>query len=840
MGNPLEKFNDNIEVDNNKSTENPDESIIEGFRRLAKEKIVLANEKTSWEIEGLKWKTNPESNENERSVMVSLSEENKSTEEPTVLEKAKKEAEDLKQKVSDKWTWDFISEIFWKLTDKVKSLIKWITWIIPWLSWLIWLNKAKEAFSEAENMLKNADVDLAKNAIFEKIGSKPELSRLLTEEKRENISNKLSAEYLEKNLSTEDKLKLIKWDVSVLDEILKDVLKSSFTPEEIKEASFEIASNQTKEYLKKKLNIDISTDKEAQENVRKTVEKYVRSDVLVDAIDENKFFLVWDTIWLSAETLKNTAWFWLSLVWSGVIWVWDVAIAWAESAGDVVDFVFLWENWPINLISWIDISNLESWYETLSPAQKSLAIILFKWYATTLITWIWTLTATAAALALMWTDVATWWKLDYTSTRVTSMFDRSQTSIKRLDKILWILNNQDLSKEADVLKESYKALKESFQAVDSKNYKLAEDSLGKIKNLRQSSYTWLKWVISPQKIALYDTLKSIEEMAISNEKVLSNTNLIGVKSLEKLSILRRIKVSNIPWVWERAVLALSDSKELKLLSTSLKDLPGWIMKWVWAAWFIITVWWAVQAYNNETLWEYSASLVPILWPILLISDEFAYWENWQIKISDPTRLATWWAILLAQSWMFVRNVSVYWLWKWAVNSITWWVFDLFEAYKWWMSKIAMFRRAWISIPNAISEISKDLLKTKKLKSGFAIAWIWTLALSAYIFSSWSWMDELEDKWIVDKDWNVDKLKLASEFSNLEKNSKDNFVAILASQELQEKYWDSFEDIDIKWNEIHIKVKEWVKIDSTDLIFSIAKSTWWTNVLDWYNIIQETA
>jgi hypothetical protein len=297
-----------------------------------------------------------------------------------------------------------------------------------------------------------------------------------------------------------------------------------------------------------------------------------------------------------------------------------------------------------------------------------------------------------------------------------------------------------------------------------------------------------KWIWFWIESALQDFNKNLEKIWANQARIaIWRINLNPFKKISE-----SIDISKVSKLGDSLLFELrspNDAKAfLKQMNELAKKSPD-LIKWIFDKLPIIAIWW-IAATSEEPFFESLKNelpyLLPIVWPIMMISDA---WIDW--KTMPPTFLkAEQWAIawwLLTLDWYFLAKA---WF-KWAPWYILKPIKDIYDIWKGTITIWQRLYKTWSVLENwknYKSVLSKAFNKTKSLKwkvkalAIIALVWYWTLELAFADDNSSEF-----NKYITD--WKLDIKKIKKDSETITKKEKIDLIKII----ILEHSWEQFLD-----------------------------------------------
>jgi len=773
-----------------------------------------------------------------------VSDEMEWLDENKTVTKAKEKVTELKDKAID--LKDDLSVDWIMLSLEKIEKEGWFLWflvgILLWIMRIFWYkNKLEDTKEKVESTIKNLS---------------PEKIKEVKDKTKETIIAWLWGNLTPENKAKLDKAidwlseeqlkilyeKLQKWELTFgeISKIIPDFFKEVISPEQIEKTKKEIQKElieALRKEIKEKYNIDLDEGKLAK--LRELVEKNTtiseQTIALFYEIGNKKEFKVKDFFgpWLEAWINTSSLMIWLLI--NGIIPIsafsMDFAKSWVEIIQFSIDSMWIWSS--------INIDTFNKTIETFTPEQKAILIWLLYRKGWLFLSMIWSIWESISRLGIEFltnTQVkwyqTLWAWLSWNYARQAELFWKLSKNISpELYK-----DSDDILKKANAafkkLEDNYKIIdllqKSSLKANDKEKIetatKLLKDAKIQIpswidtsdfnkfvewfKPSMEHTFEWLsKWAITSKlwfwaSADLYELESKIQKITQAQRRLL-NWNFL-LKWVAKLRELANIwEVSRM---WDRMVLHFSSKEE------AIKWISKWnilankfpeLIKWTLDKLPIIAVAWIAANSEGpffEEMQKQLLYLIPVVWPVLLISDSWLNWENWKPKIINWIDAWIWWA-LLAIDWVFLlKEISKSWLkwwlwyiakpfrdiygiWRWAAE----WVYSVWKAINWWKSL------SW-AIKESINK--SKAIKNPKVRA-IAVIWLIWYAWYSYAFED----DSLKE--VFDKEWKLDKEKLKTELPNLNDEDKTTVLKYILSWNLWENFFKNI-NLDIKNNVLYIK------------------------------------
>lgn len=753
--------------------------------------------------------------------------------------------------------WFFVSIFgFWKKVEDVKDKVK---------EKLVSKEKREETINKinqnsdkiseelSQRLFKNEKVHpLVKTKIGKLIWNKD----IFTDEILSTLSRKIdsweeiSLETISEVLKGKNEWKLL-WEELIKDKELKEAIYLQFEKN--------LSDRITEEYWFE-LNL------EKKQELSKIIKKHFNEQTSLVKLWES--FWNWDkiyayeTFWAFFDSWKQAMNFQFDLIFSGIIWIWNLAI---NIFGSWVKMVKLWLSW-----FWIEWDlTLENFLEEIESMDEwKKAILLWIMYRKTSIAWriawslIWKITEVATEIVsptsiwfiestknMIWnvdSQLSSYQKLHFKLAGVEDEFlNTVKNQLKNVSTKTEIAKILDSSKDTKEIKIALSKIKwDLFDKDMIKNISSKIENLEDISSIRDTIATETKF--NTKSLSFSEKIKNLYPGQMNYAEELSS----------KLGHISKWQTQRIKFGWSiekytkmpTAIKAAFAQKDIsfstdKLIFNSkdpkkVLELSGHLKKWAiesadnfrWMFWWIaeialvwLAIWTSKEDESNleviiETLW-YSTW---IFWPWAMLLS-----VNWY---RDPkTKEIKWWNVWQWVAWSVLLTMDLY---ETAKILASWWTMKdvlikvvarpitatwnlLVHSYKFWKNWTAFSKKflqevsKWnVNISKIWNEVIK-VFKTSGRKIGLLLA-LWTawylINESRYDISDE--IEEMQKKWILDKNWNIKNKEsiqkyLQEEFSNAE---KETFVKLYLSQnEFVDIIWNT--NIELDWNNINLEIKD---------------------------------
>jgi hypothetical protein len=278
------------------------------------------------------------------------------------------------------------------------------------------------------------------------------------------------------------------------------------------------------------------------------------------------------------------------------------------------------------------------------------------------------------------------------------------------------------------------------------------------------------------------------ERISSAQKRMFNPNFL----LNWFSRLREsINVAEVSRMWDRLAFHFDSPSQardwLRRLNTLANRFPE-LLKWAIDKAPIIMVAWLAANDDRpffESLKDEIWYLVPIVWPVMILSNSWWSWSDWFPKPIDP--LNVWiWAALLTIDWALLwKEIYTWWARAWL-----WYILKPFrDVYAMWRWTIDM----WYSIsrtvarwnPSAMWNIIKEWARRVKNIPGWsrvrALALIWAVwyIWVNYLLEEWEQIEWIEELMI---DWKLDQERVNQIAWELSDWQKEEALKVIIEEE----------------------------------------------------------
>ena len=721
-----------------------------------------------------------------------------------------KKAWELVEKAKKTWytaqLWEALHDAFSKLKNfdifwALISFFKWLFWMF------IWKEVLKKAWDKAKEKLSSKEIEKTKDDVKQYIVNT--FWDTLTEENKNKLEqsiNKLSKEQLRQ---LNDKLKSGKLTYYDIVQIIPNIYKEILKPEQIEkikiDAQKRIVQSITKE-ISSKYSIKLEWDK------LKKLEQLVKENTTLSdesiwkfiEINNNQEIRINDLFWPLFEAIINSTALLTWLLTKNIIPISAFWLEFADASGEIIKLSAsaLW------ISDKISIDTFNKSVENMSETEKALIVWLLyrKWWL--LLNIIWSISETVSRV---WIEFATKTSVKTHDLVWASIKNDYPKQIKNLDKIsksLWVHNDvtwalDEAIKNLNKVKENYKILHilsksewDTSKAIELlkkawidnlPNKDIPFDrfvSSFKDRNLI-SNTLWARWSVYSMlwfwaNADLFRLNEKLKAITSSQTKMFEGNFLSkGIWKLRELS-----NIWEISRAWDRLVLHFESIDAAKkwiskwnILANKFPDL----VKWTLDKLPIIAVAWI--AYNSEKpffeeLKKEMKYLLPIVWPIMLVSDSWFSWKNWKIESINAVEAWIGWALLTLDS-VFLTKEFIKWgsraAWTYMLKPIT----DIYSIIRWAWEWTYSIWKAIVNWKSFWSLLSKSIENTKsikrpKLRVIAILLWVWYLWMET-VFAD----NKLES--IFGEDWKMDKQQLKKEVENLWDKEKELCIKYLISE-----------------------------------------------------------
>ena len=713
-------------------------------------------------------------------------------------------------------------DIFWALA----SLLKWL------FGMFVWNEVLKKAWEKVKEVLSSQDIETTKNNI------KATLLKEFPEKE----------EYIDKVLK--DPKVLTEWKIKYFYEKIKSWKWITLNDliNEFDELNITTLLTEKAEKFKNKLYSDIQ--EEIQKKYNKTLDaeqvknlwKLIATNLTVDKeniealqskfTDEHKLQIK-DITPIFLEWTKNSIWFMFWLVTENIISINDIAINFSKKWWELVK-ITLWKLW---LSEEVNIDDLYENFSSMEEEDKAILIWLLYRKGGLFLNIIWSLSSLTSKLLIetvlptnswvdwirLWYDALIHWnkkqienfqKIEnaLSSSKVTSVWqeflDEAIENLNKVKKNFTVL---------EILKQSNWDVDKFYQKISDFEIKnnIKFDRVTNFKKLSQSvsEYIWSNFASSFDAWSIRNiknvhiwfwTNDAIQEFNKKLENITKNQSRIAkwVLNLNPFKKLTdAIDISKVSKLWDSLLFELrspDDAKSFLKQANELAKKSPELIKWIFDKLPIIAIWGLATTWEEpffESFKNELPYLIPVVWPIMMISDAWVNWNNMPPTFMKWEQAAIAWG-LLTLDWFFLYKA---WL-RWAPAYIAKPIKDLYDIWKGTAEIWQRLYKTWRVLENwkTIKTIfSNALNKTRTLK--------WKVKALAIIALIWYWAVEVafaEDKtWKYDKyikNWKLNKEQIKSDSESLNEWEKIDLIKII----LNKNCWDEiFKDItyNIVWN-----------------------------------------
>ena len=768
-------------------------------------------------------------------------------------EQSKEQAKDILWKLDDSEIWEQTKKLASKTKDVVKNI--WgITWFVESLKameakWgLMWIfatvmlfilnifwfwkkiEKAKEIKEKVTEALNTDQIEATKNNIKTTLlktfpGKEEYIDNILSNPKKlttgkiqyfyEKIKswewitlNDLTKEFKDLEINKLLEEKADKYKVILISKVQKDLelkYEKTLTTEQVKDLG---------DLIWEYLTIDGS-------NIEK-----IQSRINVDHELQLK-----DIIPLMLEWGKNSVWFMFWLLSANIISVSDIAMNFAEKWWEVITL-------SLSALWLSEVISIDDLYENISEMEekdKAILVALLYRKGWLFLNILWSISALSSKLLIetilptnSWVD---WIKLlkdsllhwnvkqieNFTkiekalsaskeTVQWTKFLKEALSNLAEVKKNFAILemmkaSNWDINKFYKEVAEFEKATNISLDVKKHPNYsELQNDMSNKMSKKYASKHSFdlrdikNKWLWFWIESALQDFNRNLEKIWASQARIaLWRLNLNPFKK-----IAESIDISKVSKLWDSLLFELRSPNEAKAFLKQMNELAKKspeLIKGIFDKLPIIAIGWLAAASEEpffESLKNELPYLLPIVWPVMMISDAWVDWKTMPPTFMKAEQAAiAWW--LLTLDWYFFLNE------KWVINKFKYLGKPIKDIYDMWKGTITIWQRlykTWSVFENwktAKSIFKSALSKTKSLKwkikalAIIALVWYWTLELAFADDNN----NELSE---YIKDWKLDLTKIKKDAESLSNKEKNDIIKII----LLEHGWEEILK-DIKYN-----------------------------------------
>lgn len=651
----------------------------------------------------------------------------------------------------------------------------------------------------------------------------------LTQENKSKLSSSLD-KLTEKQIK-ELSEKLKKWDLTFYDitriapNIFKDFLKEEQI-EIIKESATKKILESFKIEISKKYNIDLNTDKEKLDELEKLVRKNTKlsndSIWTILSIQEKQEIKINDLFWPIFEWIINSS---SIMLWLLTKWIVPVSAFWLEFADSSTKVIKLSAN-AMWVSSSLPIDAFSKSIELMNETEKAVLIWLLyrKWWLILNLTGSLLSTATRISTEFLTkTNVKTY---DVISASLKNDYPKQIRNLNKISKSLWANSLKDLDwilyeavQNLNKVTENYKILHilekakwDTVKAVDllkkawintipSKNLPF-DKFVNTFKNNASPKITEFlsKWSAASaiwfwSNADLFKLNKTIESITIAQRKMFEWNFL--TKWIGKLREL--LNVWEISRLWDRVTLHFESVEAAKkgiskwnILANKFPDLVKWSLDKL----PIIAVAWISLNSDKPFFEEFQKELkylIPLVWPVLLVSDSWFSWKDWKLESINWIEAWIWWA-LIGLDTVFLTKEFIKWWVRWAGWYMIKPLADLYSIWRWtaeWAYSVWKALVNWKSFSQLAIKWAKEAKELNKLPSKLkAIAALWIIW---YLWINYILEDDVL-KEITDDKWNINKDKLDKKIDSFSSDEKLLCIKAIINENYDENIMS---DIDIK-------------------------------------------
>ena len=725
---------------------------------------------------------------------------------------------------------EWISNVFsWLEQAKEKWWIMWfIAGIILWIASAFWYKKeANEKLQEARETVENAldpeQITETKNTVKDTINDS--LWDYITPQNREILNR--SIDWLSQEQINQLYHSIESWDFWIDD--IQRIAPNIFTEilneaqiEQIKQNIETTIIENLSQTIKEEYWIDVELNQEKKAELENLVRENLRlSDdriMEIREIVEKEEFRYKDLSEIWWETIINGLSIMLWLISKWIVPVSNFTFSFVEASWRMIA---VWA-WALGINENITFENFQTHLEDMSDSERAMFIWMLyrKWWL-----FLWLVSSMmehASRFTISSFTSTTVAGIDLASTSITNNFSRQAENI---DKIAKTLNPSNLTDHKWVLNEAIRNLdkvRENYQIMNL--IQKVDWNLDDASKLSQ-----LKWLLSTNNIDIPSSTNSFDDLiralweknniatALNNRwSVLSsigfwanadlnrlNRQLERISSAQKrmfnpnfllnwFSRLREsINVAEVSRMWDRLAFHFDSPSQardwLRRLNTLANRFPE-LLKWAIDKAPIIMVAWLAANDDRpffESLKDEIWYLVPIVWPVMILSNSWWSWSDWFPKPIDP--LNVWiWAALLTIDWALLwKEIYTWWARAWL-----WYILKPFrDVYAMWRWTIDM----WYSIsrtvarwnPSAMWNIIKEWARRVKNIPGWsrvrALALIWAVwyIWVNYLLEEWEQIEWIEELMV---DWKLDQERVNQVAWELSDWQKEEALKVIIEEE----------------------------------------------------------
>jgi len=804
-------------------------------------------------------------------------------------EQSKEQAKDILWKLEDSEIWEKTKKLASKTKDVVKNI--WgMTWFVESLKameakWgLMWIfatvmlfilnifwfwkkiEKAKEIKEKVTEALSTDQIETTKNNIKTTLlktfpGKEEYIDNILSDPKK-LTTGKIQYFY--------EKIKSWEWiTLNDLTKEFKDLEINKLLSEKADEYKKTLYSKVQKD-LENKYGKVLTT--EQSQDLWKLISKYLTIDgsnieKIQSRINVDHELQIKDIIPLMLEWGKNSVWFMFWLLSANIISIGDIAMNFAEKWWEVITL-------SLSALWLSEVISIDDLYENISEMEekdKAILVALLYRKGWLFLNILWSISALSSKLLIetilptnSWVD---WIKLlkdsllhwnvkqieNFTkiekalsaskeTVQWTKFLKEALSNLAEVKKNFAILemmkaSNWDINKFYKEVAEFEKATNISLDVKKHPNYsELQNDMSNKMSKKYASKHSFdlrdikNKWLWFWIESALQDFNRNLEKIWASQARIaLWRLNLNPFKK-----IAESIDISKVSKLWDSLLFELRSPNEAKAFLKQMNELAKKspeLIKGIFDKLPIIAIGWLAASSEKpffKSLKNELPYLLPIVWPVMMISDAWVDWKTMPPTFMKAEQAAiAWW--LLTLDWYFLAKA---WF-KWAPWYILKPIKDIYDI---WKGTVTIWQRLYktgsvLENSQTVKSIFKGALtKTKALK--------WKIKAIAIIALIWYWTFELAladdndnelNKYL--KNWKLDTQKIKKDSESLSEKEKNDLIKIILIEHNWEKIFENIQYSILNNNTLSIISNN----EDYQWLFFINNDTKWIlNDLFWIN------
>jgi hypothetical protein len=742
-----------------------------------------------------------------------------------------KKAKEVWEKIAKAWytvqLWEALRDSFTKMKNfniwwALVSLFKWLFWMFTWSAVL------EKAWEKIKEKLSAEEVEKTKT----------EIKKVLSEKfpwKEEKIENILNSPSVNQKQIKKIHEKIKSWEKITIKDISNFIpeLKNIFTQKEKDEILLEAKQKaivSIKKSIEKKYPEiwEITWDKLT--DLEKLTVKYFNlssaNELVLKEIVENRWFQINDLYWLLFESTSKWTWFTLWLISKWIIPITAIWIDIIETSTDIFK-VSLWWMWITEQVSYDDLMS-QIW--DIEHPELLLWLLYRKGWL--LFSILWDISKVASQIAIENLTNTSVKSTNLIKSSFTNNFEKQALNFQKISEAMWTVDEKTTTviKEAtgnlNKIQKNYQILSilENSDNIELKRRSISKilgekipidiDDLNKLKTHVSSKFTLPHLNISLSNGSLLNKFgfwKSSDLFELNRKLEFINKNQISILKNEHIAkgiwkIREVFEIWEVSRLWDKVIYHFDDIGQVSKFSILANKFPQ-LLGWLFDKLPIITVAGLAMANEDkiESLKTWLWSLVPFVWPIMLLWEWWVYLdENNEVVIKNPIEAWMWWVLLWLDSAFLIKEAIKWWT-KWV-----WWYLikplkDIYSIWRWSIEAIDSIAKItkWTFIKETIQKWWKVVSKLWKPWKITAIAILWAYAGYEYLTDDDKEIYEnLVKEWLINKNWTYwENLKKELLSWKINEDEKQILVELIVAKNSIEK----LENIDLKieWNELII-------------------------------------